>query len=280
MSDLKDPTPSQEDERFLELLDQLGPDSTTADRESLEAVAALPYELDELAPRAEVKRALMESVSEEAASEPPESAPVPFVDPDADSRRLAHLERRSRWYMPIAAALAVALIGLAGWQFRQLEDQRQTIAALSTQLESVERDGAELELARHRLNEMQSQLRLLTASGSEFCVLKPYGDEPTQPQATATMVLSSDRNRWFLAAEGLEPCAKGRTYQLWFITDGEPIRAAVFDGEASGGRLELSGTHEGVPTSVRAVTVTLETEPEPAEPSAPILFADEAMTLL
>lgn len=272
MSDPKEHDISQADEQLLDRLDNLGPDSSTTD-ESLEAMASLPYALSEIAPPAELKRALMQSVEDPG-------RPIALAPPDADSSRLAQLERRSRWYMPIAAALAIALIGIAGWQFKQLEGQRQTIVALSEQLEAMERDGIELALARTRLSDMQNHLAMLTARGSEFCVLKPYGDQPSHPEATATMVISSDRNRWFLAAEGLEPCAKGRSYQVWFITETGPIRAASFDGEASGGRVELSGSHDGVPVSVRAVTVTMEAEPEPAAPSTPILFADEAMTLL
>ena len=275
MSDSRENNITPEDERLLDLLDGLGPETTAADAETLEALGALPYELAEISPDSAVKRGLLRRIEDSR-------QPIPFAQPQAegDSARLVQLEKRARWYMPIAAALAVALIGLAGWQFRLLEGQRQTIAALSEQLESMERDGIELALARTRLNDLQSHMAMLTSRGSEFCVLKPYGEQPTHPNATATMVVSSDRNRWFLAAEGLEPCAKGRSYQVWFITETGPIRAAAFDGETSGGRVEVSGTHEGVPTTVRAITVTLEVEPEPAEPSAPILFADQAMTLL
>jgi hypothetical protein len=272
VSDPNDQNISEEDERLLELLDRLAPESEPPDQTTLEAIGSMPFALDEVTPRPGVKDSLLEALSGA-------SAPLPFAPPEVDSARLEQLERRARWFMPIAAALAVALLGLAGWQLRQLGEQRETIAALSAQLESMESGGTELELARYRLREMREQMAMLTARGTEFCVLKPPGPEPSYPGATATMVVSSDRSRWFLAAEGLEPCAKGRSYQLWLITDGEPIRVAVFDGEASGGRVELSGEGD-VPTTVRAVTVTLEAEPEPAEPSEPILIADQAMTLL
>jgi hypothetical protein len=286
VSDPEDQNITPEDQRILDQLDSLGPESATQgspEAEAMEAVVSLVHGLAEIEPRAEVKGGLMQRVADSAAPAAPAVAHgevLPFATPEVDSGRLAQLERQARWYLPIAAALAIALIGLTGWHFKQLEEQRATIAALSVQVESMERDGIELALARNRLNEMQSQMRLLTTSGAEFCVLRPHGKTPTHPQATATMVISSDRNRWFLAAEGLEPCAKGRSYQLWFITESTPVRVASFDGTAEGGRVELSGSHDALPDDVRAVAVTLEVEADPAAPSQPILLADEAMTLL
>ncbi len=256
--DRKDAPVSDEDARLLDLLDRLGPETAPAERQAVETLGALPWALEELPVRAGVKRRVMESVA----------------------GRAAPVARRRRWHLPLAAGLAVALLGIAGFQFRRLESQQRTIDELSSRLERIERDGAELAEARRLLAERGGQMRMITSRGAEFCLLKPVGERPRYPDATATMVISPDRRRWYLAAEGLEPCATGVCYRLWFVTDAEPIHAASFDAAAEERRIELTGSHEGVPAGVRAIAITRDAEPEQSSPPETVLLADQAMALL
>lgn len=259
------PGPDEDDLELVDLLDRLGPESAASERADLEVLGALPYALDELEAAAGVKSRLMDRVSGSGG---------------ATGRRVRR-GRRGRWQLPLAAALAIALLGVAGLQFRQLEGQRRTIDDLAARLERVERKGAELAQVRRLLAEKGSHIRMMTSRGAEFCLLKPVGKLPRYPGATATMVISADRRQWFLAAEGLAPCDRGVCYRLWFITEAEPIHAASFDARGEEQRIELSGSHEGVPAGVRAITITRDAEPE-REPGPPetVLLADQAMTLL
>lgn len=262
---------SNEDHRLLELVDRLGPEIGPAERAYVETLGLLPYGLDELPVRAEVKQRLMARVSESEAAAVPEAL-------SSASGRLVTLERRTRWVLPIAAALAIALVGVTAFQFRQLESQQQTIDELSAQLEQVERNGSQIAEVRRLLTETGSHLRMMTTRGAEFCILKPVGESPRYPLATATMVIAPERDRWYLAAEGLEPCADDVCYQLWFITRAESIPAASFDARGGDDRIELSGGQVRVPTGVVGISITRASES--SEPPETVLFADQAMTLL
>ncbi len=283
---------TEDDIRLLDLIDGLAaedgrtiaagdaPGARGAEREWLETLGLLPYELDQAVPRPEVKRDLMALVQQAPQIREISTAGTPAEPHSLTSRRLVALERRARWYMPIAATFAFALLGVTAFQFSQIESQRRTIADLSSQLERVEPNGPELASIRSRLDQQGSHLKMLTSLGAEYCVLRPVGEPPRFPGATATMVISPERNRWYLAAEGLEPCPGEVCYELWFVTDGDPIRAAAFDAENSFSRIELSGSHEGLPLTVRAITITRAPASAADQPTETVLLADQAMTLL
>lgn len=260
------------DTELLETLDRLGPESD-GERADLETLGLLPYGLDDLPARPEIKHRLMASVTGSAAAARAERWPT-------DRRRLSTLERRSRWFLPIAASLAAALLGIAAVQFRQLERQERTIEQLSSQLERVERNGTAMAEIRRLLAEKGRHVKMMTTRGTEFCLLKPAGERPRYPGATATMVIAPDRREWFLAAEGLEPCPAEVCYQLWFITEGEPIHAASFAARNDQPRIELSGSQDGALEGVRAISITRDAAPEDADPPETVLYADQAMTLL
>lgn len=262
--DLEDAIVSEEDVKLLDLLDRLGPEAEPADRGCVEALGALPYALDELTAGAEVKSRLMAGV----------------LDSVGARGRPVRGDRRGRWYLPLAAGLTVALLGIAALQFRQLEGQQRTIDELSSRLQRVERSGTELAEVRRLLAEKSSQMRMMTARGAEFCLLKPVGERPRYPGASATMVISPDRTRWYLAAEGLAPCETGVCYRLWFITEAEPVHAASFDARGEESRIEISSGGDGVPAGVRAISITRDSELDRPSPPETVLLADQAMTLL
>ena len=270
--DPREPEITRDEAELLELLDRLGPDSQSADRATVEALGLLPYALEETAPRPEVKAGLMARLESSAVPRSVEGAP-------STAGRLVTLERRTRWFLPLAAMLAIALLGIAGLQFRRLEGQQQTIEKLTAQLERVESNGAELAEIRRVLAETDARLRMMTTRGAEFCVLKPVGDDPRFAAATATMVIGPGRDEWFLAAEGLMPCEGDDCYQLWFLTEGGSVAATAFGAGESDRRIEIGG-REDVPSGVRAISITREGSPDSQEPPVTVLLADQAMTLL
>ncbi len=278
---------TSEERAILELMERLGPDLAEAPgpgeeaagtpdevrRSYLETLGALGAAGPRVTPPAQIKERLMAQVRGESGTLKPPATVLAVA-------RIAALERRSRWMVRIAAALAIALLGLAAWQFRRLENQRHTIANLEAQLDSLRVEQVELASARGLLTDLRQRLTMVTTTGAEFCLLKPYGAQPSHPGARGTLVVSSDRSGWYLRVAGLEPCAGGRIYHLWFVTDGGTLRAATFDGMPSGAEMELS-EGDAVPVELRAVKVTLESGPDSPGPTGePILYADEAMQLL
>ena len=265
----REPELTSAETELLELLERAGADPGAADREAVETLGLLPYALDQIAPRPEVKASLLARLEPSGVSEGQATT----------AGRLVTLERRTRWFLPLAAVLTIALLGIAGLQFQRLEGQERTIQKLTEQLERVEGNGAELAEVRRILAEADARLRMLTTRGAEFCVLKPVGDDPRFADATATMVIGPERDEWFLAAEGLAPCRGEGCYRLWFVTDGGSVAAASFSAGASDQRIELSGSRD-VPTGVRAISITRESGADPSAAPVTVLLADQAMTLL
>lgn len=260
------------EERLLRRLLEEGethPDDSGVDprvaRETIETLGLLPWELEPVAPRPEIKEALMARLGAGGES--------------SAAARLAALERRSRWMLPIAAVLALALVGLTGWQARQLAEQRRTIQELSGRLAAAAENGGPAAEARRQLAELSDHLAMVTSPGAEFCLLKPVAGATRLAEARATMVFSPDRKRWYLAARGIGPCERGKVYQLWFHTEDDAVRAATFHGRSAGERLELHGGADRR-IQIRAVSITVESDPETTSPSEAVLFADQAMRLL
>ena len=186
----------------------------------------------------------------------------------------------SRWALPLAASLAVALAGFSGYQAAQLAGQRATIDQLSERLEAVEARTPTVAAMRGQLAAMQERMALVTARGVEICPLRPMAAEPQlTADSRGVLYVAADHQHWYLTIEGLKPCEQGRSYQLWFVTaDGEPVSAGTFDvGE--GVRVDLSS--KTMPAATRAVTVTLEPAGGSKQPSGPaVLHGDEVMAVL
>lgn len=244
-------------------------------RENLESLGALPYALDPIHPRDEIKERLMATARADA-DPSSEAGSLSFPRVPQPQRSVAPSPRRM---LPLAAALAVALVGLSAWQFHQLGDQRRQLGRLARDLESLNVSQTALATAHGELAESRTRLAMATTPGAEYCVLRPTGEAAVSTKARGTLVVAPDRGSWYLRIEGLEPCPDGGTYRLWFITEGGPVPGAAFDVEAAGEGIELSA--EGVPSDLRAVSVTLEHEDGGVEPAGPrVLFADQAMRLL
>lgn len=283
MSEIEDR--AWEDQEVLTLLDELarptrddpqalveGADrSCTALRRScLEALGHLPLELDEEVPSAELKDRILNEIlsnTDESGlrSEPEDRGPA------------AGATGGPTWVLPLAAALAIALVGVTGWQVWRVNQQTETIAHLSRQLEQARSEAEELVAARELLAETRTRLEMVTASAAEFCALKATQGSPN-PEARGTLVMLEGRSDWFLKVEGLEPCKAGRQYKLWFVTDDRFVLGASFAVEADHESIEIRAS--GAPTGIRAVMITLE-QPEVAAPSTPaVLYGDERMRIL
>ena len=274
-----------EDRLVVDLLDRLNqcvvPVSDTPEdagavalRSSLEVIGLLPYELDPMALSPSAKERLMASLSGEGASR----QAVEEGQVAAPTARTGAGDW-SRWALPLAAGLVLALLGLSGWQRLHMEGQRGEIAQLSGHLREVNLESGELARYRQELVEAQAKLSVLAASGVEVCSLHPMEDRLAAAPPTATLFVAPDHQHWYLRVDGLEPSPKDRAYQLWFITDeGSQVSAGTFDSRL-GSRTEL--TSATMPGGTVAVSVTVEPlggSPEPSGP--PLLYGDEVMRIL
>jgi len=278
-------TVTPEDRLAVDLLDRLNqcvvPVSDASEdagavalRSSLEVIGLLPYELDPMAPSPSAKERLMASLSGEGTSRHAVEEGQ-FAAPAAPTG----VGDWTRWALPLAAGLVLALLGLSGWQRLHMERQRGEIAQLSGHLREVNLESGELARYRQELAEAQAKLSVLAASGVEVCSLHPMEDRLAAAPPTVTLFVAPDHQHWYLRVDGLEPSPKDRAYQLWFITDeGSQVSAGTFDSRL-GSRTEL--TSATMPGGTVAVSVTVEPlggSPEPSGP--PLLYGDEVMRIL
>ena len=265
-----------QDRELLALIDALGesPDAITSmldggertHRDALEILAMLPYSLEPVEPSAHFKRRLLAAIDKDKVVAPP------FTNDGAGRTRKA--SRPWRWGLPLAAALALALIGVGGYQEQRLQRQREVIADLRGQLEQAQTTSATLSHAANQLEESRARLAMITAADTEFCALHPPAGSAA-PQARGTLVMNAGDGQWLLHVKGLSPEQFGARYQLWFVTDGEPYLAATFTVDREDTPVEVRSA--GMPTGMRGVMLT----PEAAEEGAPpLLYGDERMRIL
>jgi len=275
------------DELILELLGELEGDERESidapsdldgiDRERLrrldvELLGSLPFALEPVEPRPELRAELLAAVAGEG-----QSGVASFVRPPRE-RPL----RRLGWALPLAATLAVAGLALAGLLFGQLQAQKRTVADLQAELESVRGSITQVAALRETMLEAKRQLALVGTRGVEVCPLRPRDAGPAAgvEGPWGVLYVAPDHQHWYLSVHGLEPTPEGHAYQLWFVADGRPVSAGTFSVEP-GDPVELSS--ETMPAGTSAVLVTLEPTGGVAEPRGPeVLFGDgaEAMRVL
>lgn len=264
------------------LLDELrDEDERRVCREYLETIGLLAYEVEPRPLAPEVKGRLLAKLASSSRVSPSEAEPARVASFPSTGQQAQAVERGARWHdwaLPLAAGLVLALLGLSGWQYVQLEKQRQTIDRLAAQLDQAQGQINRLAETQGRLESVNSRLALVTSSGVEVCTLKPVGD-PAPAESRGVLFVASDHQHWYLKIDGLLPCPQGRSYQVWFITqEGVPVSGGTFDPKA-GVRVELSS--ETMPAGTVAISITLEPAGGSPEPSGPsVLYGDEAMRIL
>lgn len=140
----------------------------------------------------------------------------------------------SRWtgagWWAAAAALALAVWVGAGQRALRRENARLAAesTAIAARLEQVsnELDGARGELARLRL-----AAQILSTPDLRPVVLAGLAEAPA---AVAHSFVNPQQHRALFQAYKLAAAPAGKTYQLWFIADGKPVSAGVFDVDAEG----------------------------------------------
>ncbi len=204
-----------------------------------QVASLLPFAVEEIEPPARLKQNLLAAALSDAAAAggaAPRLAVVPAADEhpaetDAGTapRPMVTLPVRGRrlWQQPgvwAAAAAILVAIGLGAWNF-------------SLQQRLNNRDAANARQAQ-ALTTLAAAARVVPLSGSGGLQLA----FAAAPNGTGSLVLSN-----------VPAAPAGKVYQAWFIRDGKPVSAGVFNG-AGVAVVPLQGSAAGAQT----VAVTLE----------------------
>ncbi len=139
-----------------------------------------------------------------------------------------------------AAAAAVAFAVWAGAEQRGLRQQIAHLqaenAAVNARLDEV--SGA-LDATRGELARLRLASQILTTPDLRPVVLAGL---PEAPAAIGHSFVNPGEHRALFKAYRLPQAPAGKTYQLWFIADGQPVSGGVFNVDAQGyGQLVVDG---------------------------------------
>jgi hypothetical protein len=157
--------------------------------------------------------------------------------------------------MALAATVALACLGLAGWLFVQLDEQRAQSARLQSQMRQLSERQTELEAMQAQLTALRRNVGLMTSPGVLACSLRPETLVSPQPAAKGLLFVAPDHQHWYLSLRGLAPAPPGQAYQLWWDADAGMVSGGTFEVEP-GRAVEL--TSDTMPRGTGAVVITLE----------------------
>lgn len=153
------------------------------------------------------------------------------------------------WWLAAAASIAAIVSGLGWWNAadrlarteRELQAARQTLAAAQSRV-------ADAQSVADRLTR---ELSVLSAPDVVRVDLK---GQPAAPAATGRVYWSRSRGATFTAAN-LPPLDAGRVYQLWFVTAGAPVSAALVIPDPAGRSETVLPSPAGIEPTAFALTV-------------------------
>ncbi|MEP7009677.1 MAG: anti-sigma factor [Acidobacteriota bacterium] len=189
------------------------------------------------------------------------SATVPF----APTGSRTAMRRQSRWPLALAATLAFALAGLSLYLLRNLNEQSDQVAALYVKLAAAERQTADAQQAKKKLEDMEGKYSLVTDPGVSINRLAPAA-ELVQPDARGILFVASDHSHWVLSLSNLHPTETGKGYQLWFMGESAAVSGGTFTARP-GEVVKLSA--ESMPAGTKAILITLEPAAGSPLPSGP-----------
>ncbi len=189
------------------------------------------------------------------------STTVPFAP--AGSRTA--MRHHSRWPLALAATLAFALAGLSLYLLRNLDEQSDQVAALYVKLAAAERQTADAQQAKKKLEEMEGKYSLVTDPGVSINRLAPAAEQ-IQSDARGILFVAADHSHWVLSLSNLHPTETGQGYQLWFMGETAAVSGGTFTARP-GEVVKLSA--ESMPAGTKAVLITLEPAAGSPLPSGP-----------
>jgi anti-sigma-K factor RskA len=224
-------------------------------RESAATLDALVGSLPPVAPPPDLRARLLARAREDR--------PIARISP------IARAPRRSWLPYALAASLLVAFALGA-----QVARQRSVLEVLRAQAARQEQQLAAGEQERTRLgaevSTLQGMVADLTAQQTRVVALAGAGPAPA---AAGRAYLDPESRRLVLVVYQLPPLPAGQSYQLWVISEGEPVSAGVFQ-LAPAGATRYDTTAEAPKLSgPLTIAVTIEPEGGLPKPSGPIVLA-------
>jgi anti-sigma-K factor RskA len=153
------------------------------------------------------------------------------------------------WWLTAAASIAAIVFGLQWWNTSRklaiaeaaLQSTQQQLAMATSQMAS----------ARSVADRAQEQLDIVAAR--DVVLVSLAGQSPA-PSAAGRVYWSPSRGLAFTATN-LPPLPEGRIYQLWLVTSGAPVSAALITPDADGGARALIPAVGSIEPKAFAVTI-------------------------
>lgn len=184
----------------------------------------------------------VEALAESVATEQPSELVKVRLERELDRRQAAATPGTptSRGPSPWLRAAVFALALVTGWSLwaqlglrGELEEQRARRDAATQRLARVE---AELDRTQAMLHRLARAGGIVSAPDGQNVLLA--GLAPTPNAQGRTFVDPATRDAVFYATD-LPALTDDRTYQLWFIADGTPVSAGIFDVDDDGSAMVL-----------------------------------------
>jgi hypothetical protein len=232
-------------------------------RESAATLDALVQALPPLEPSPELRARLLARAEAERPARARQSAPAPV--------------RRRSWsrYALAASLLLAAALGVqVGRQREALDAAHADVQRRQQELAASEAErtrlAGELGSLRGELTSLQGMVADLTAQQTRVVALAGAGPAPA---AAGRAYLDPESRRLVLMVYELPPLPAGQSYQLWVISEGEPISAGVFEITPAGTtRYETTALSPEL-SGPLTIAVTIEPQGGLPKPSGPIVLA-------
>ena len=141
---------------------------------------------------------------------------APVAKPIAESRNVRNQTDWRGW-----AAAAILLVAFAGTLIYSLNlKNRET--AMDERLK--QQDGA-IALVETRLKRQDTIVAMLSAKDTSVTSLSPASSDVT---ATAKVLWNANQKRWTMITDRMPDAPADKSYQLWFIVNGQKISGGVF----------------------------------------------------
>lgn len=232
-----------DDAEIAEVERHLRDDPAARDRVAvLRGVAAtLAYDLEPIAPSADLKFRILDAARADLDTDVPASAPAPAMRAEPSARVTSISEARERrgrsgWAAwAVAAVLALALVGNLGWNLR-LRDQ-------------LDERTAELAAVSH-----------------------PVSGTSAAANVHGSVLVVGDDGTALLSLGGLDKPAPGTVFQVWLIAEGAPVPNVTFVPNDQGfASVAVPGNVE----SYKLLAITVEPDGgSPAPTTEPIISSD------
>ncbi len=154
------------------------------------------------------------------------------------------MDRRLAWALPLAAMVLLS-IGL-GWWNRTLQ--------------------TELQAQRAQLEQQHRVIAAIAGGGQQIALA---GTEHA-PAASGEVLQPPDGGRPLLLAQGLPDLAPSQVYQVWIISNGQPVGVGLLDPSNGAAAMVALDRHL---TGAEVVALTVEPPGGSPAPTGPIVLA-------